>query len=207
MSVRQVLIAPKVGNPSKVQSRSQSASQSLPEEQNWSSFQALGEHVELQLGLSTSLPKAFGPHLWDPEAHKVLAEYSDFVDPGFQQIWLAENPDTLTFSWPSNDSLPLSFGVNSQEWKQIFVEDPGINTVPAAQLPREYPLLARLRNIDAPVKYRANEVSPLQEECLKAARVAKDNTSIRGLDKLVISSGWAAKLGYGLVFVENEEGE
>jgi len=103
--------------------------------------------------------------------------------------------------------LLLSFGLTSREWESIVSGDRGINDPSIDGRQRDFPLLSRLPNITAPIKYQPDEVSELREECLKAASLARDQITVKGLDKLVISSGWAKKIGYGLVLVENEEGD
>src|SRR6185369_9280660 len=119
------------------------------------------------------------PDLWNPEVHKDLTEYADFLDSGFQEIWLAENPTTLNFRWPSTNSLLLSFGLTSREWESIVSGDRGINDPSIDGRQRDFPLLSRLPNITAPIKYQPDEVSELREECLKAASLARDQITVK----------------------------
>jgi len=189
----------------------------ISDQLDWSSFDDVISQIERELHLENAQPQEFAPHLWNPELHKDQKEFRDFIEDGYQEIWLADEPKAPDFKWPPDNSLRLNFGLNYEEWKSIFVLELGatrlrmIEDGPGEPFPyavddeyQQYPLLSRLKDTNETARYAAEEVSDFKDECLTLAQRAKSQTSVRGLDKLVIATSWAGHLGYGMVFIDTE---
>jgi hypothetical protein len=157
---------------------------------------SLCTYLEKRLYLADVMPKDFDPGWLTSEGlARSRDEYADFYEPGDQPVFLARDPKAFR---SSSDRHRLGMGVTMHQIGQIFneaKESSEDNSV------RDFPFLSRLLDITNTTVYEPIEIPSLQAELRHAQHLAKQPSSIRGLDNLIRITRLAQKYSLGVYFV------
>jgi hypothetical protein len=104
----------------------------------------------------------------------------------------------------SKDDKVLPYGLNYQEWLELYFDVLGVDKTGYDEWVKEnpdearhsvlgefdedingYPMLSRIKGARYDVIYRAREVGLLRDECLKVRSNTKNSVALRGLEKLL----------------------
>ncbi len=154
-------------------------------------------------------------------------ELQDFTDLGMHVTWLVHNPDAFgTSPGPTSDrDRLLHFGLNYQEWKNLYFDVIGVNRIGYEQLLKkikkdsqsilisefdendpqlkEYPMLSRICGIHYDAIFETDEIEQLCQECLRLKAQTSNEIASRGLDKLLLICQWAKQLNLNIYLMAN----
>lgn len=134
---------------------------------------------------------------------------------GSFSLLLRRNPQD---SWDDKTDRPLDLYLEGVEWERLFFDV--LNCPTREAIPEMdgeditiwderyraafqkaipgYPMLARIWDMYVDVRYNAEEVERLRNECLKVKVIAKDSLALSGLNKLIQACNEGLKEGLGL---------
>ena len=161
-------------------------------------------YLEQRLGLQARIPADFDPRwLTRQGLAQSRGEFEEFFEPGSWTVFLARDPNAYakTFQPTSSADRSLSIGIGMFQCDELLKEL-GAKWNDAGQLLAltGFPMLSRFPDIASDAVYQPDEIEPLLTELLRAQDGVRKSQSLRGLDNLIRTARWAAKLKVGIYF-------